>query len=253
MKIWVLLHGHRFDGLLQNTISSIQRFWGVQPILLMDGVSKRSSNPTSCKILYGVPHGRSAAPVANVALGWAHMSRIVDQTDWVVYLEYDCLVRSSRFLSNLHAAHSEKISMLGTNGRAMMCNVPSLTNDQRSFSYYFLGCFSAIRGEMLKKMQDQDYFAKIYNLLDHTGRVREYDGYDFSEVAYPSFVRSHGGRVGVLSSYDEIQDRWHGSYQNFPVRWKPEIPSSRVFQNASVLHPIKSIDHPLRKGIETDL
>ena len=70
--------------------------------------------------------------------------------------------------------------------------------------------------------------------------------FHFSEHMYPTLCRHFGGNIGVFAHFDELK-KWHGSYQYFPVRWKPEIDfETENFPNPSIIHPLKENSHPLR-------
>jgi len=57
--------------------------------------------------------------------------------------------------------------------------------------------------------------------------------------------RAFGGAIGVFATWD--RGNWHGAYQIFPMRWKPELnPETEDFEHASIMHPVKDILHPIR-------
>jgi hypothetical protein len=114
-------------------------------------------------------------------------------------------------------------------------------------SYYLLGCCQFFHRDFINKLNEIDFFDRFLNLTNgFTRNFPNYNGYDISEHMYPSLCRHFGGNIGVLSTCDEF-GKWHGSYQYYPVRWRPDISEIDEFKNASIIHPVKSFENPIRE------
>jgi hypothetical protein len=165
-------------------------------------------------------------------------------------MEYDCLVGSDRFMRNLKLAEEMGVWNLGTNGRMdpdiSLSLVEALVGSKFSEVYYMLGACQFFNKKFMEKLVEIDFFNRFLHLTNHftEGFMPNYAGYDVSEHIYPTLARYFGGNTGVFSKW--YNDRWHGSYQYFPIRWKPEITEEENFPEASIIHPLKTFDHPIR-------
>jgi len=223
-------------------------------LILIDGVSTDFD-----EILFpvysmkGFKHGCPRSPYRNVALGLKNIVEIYPDYDWYCYLEYDCLITSDRFKSNLQMADDRDVWMLGCDGHIDDKEIPLLNailHKPLKSSYYLLGACQFFNGRFMRALLEMDFFNKFLALTNSysDGFMPGYTGYDVSEHLYPSLARQLGGNIGVFSSWEEEEQRWHGSHELFPIRFRPDLdPVTENFAHASIQHPLKSFSHPIRQ------
>lgn len=252
MKIASVLNVHTDIGTVLDTIESIRCYMTDNILVVIDGASKKfESSQLTAPWAWGFSHGRPKAPFKNVALALKLLVESHPGMDWYNYIEYDCLVTSGRILSSLQQAQEKNIFMLGNDGRIDLQPMPfveSLVKQPlNKHGYYLIGACQFFSGEFIAKLQGINFFDRFLNMSNGFGGTDfpAFQGYDISEHMYPTLARHFGGNIGVFASWDGL--RWHGNYEIYPVRWKPELdPEREDFAEASIMHPLKSFDHPIR-------
>lgn len=249
MRVATFLNIHANPDLVFDTIDSIKTHMTNDILAVVDGAS---SAFTDVKIpvpyIKGFKHGFPRAPYRNVALGLKNLTEMYD-SDWYCYLDYDALVASERFKQNLQMADDKGIWMLGNDGAVNEVQIPlvdAILGWKMTKGYYLLGCmlfFSRKFIDKLKEINFLDRFLTATNSFSQ-GFMPGYDGYDVSEHMYSTLARELGGNIGVFASY--TPGRWHGSYEYFPCRFRPELTEDENFPDASILHPLKNYDNPIR-------
>lgn len=253
MKIAAVLNVHSPDIVVLDTLSSIFRYMTKDVMVVVDGFKWDEFDhfPLPVPKVCGFKHGSRKSPYRNVALGLDLLTNNYN-ADWYCYTEYDTLFASSRFMYNLNLAESKKVWMLGSNGHVddkEMKLIESMVGCKLTSCYYLLGCCQFFHKDFIKKLKEINFFDRFLSLTNEfpPGEFPGYDGYDISENLYPTLARQFGGNIGVFSTWDE-EGNWHGSHEYFPIRWKPELdPETETFPKASILHPLKTYDHPIRE------
>jgi hypothetical protein len=207
--------------------------------------------PLEAAKIEGFYHNLPKSPYRNVALGLKTVRETYPDADWYCYCEYDVLFGSSRFVHNLKMADEMGIWMLGNDGRREYMALPliqAMVGEPFKKSYYLLGCCQFFGKKFMDKLFEISFFDKFLTMTNsfNDGFFPFYSGYDLSEHMYPTLAQHFGGNIGVFAHYDENRD-WHGAYKFYPVRWNPELdPETENFPEASIMHPLKTIDHKLR-------
>lgn len=252
MNIACVLNVHGDTELVLDTIDALRRWVTNDILVVVDGAKWDSWGKDVVLPAYkmcGSPQKHSRSPCRNVALGLKHAWELWgEKVDWICYTEYDVLFTSDRFVKNLETAEKNDIWMLGNDGRVEHFSIPlleSLAGPMKT-SYYLLGCCQFFHKKFLLKLDEMKFYDKFLHMLSgFTSQIPGYTGYDISEHIYPSLARHLGGNIGVFASWDG--SKWHGSYEIFPMRWKPELnPETENFTNASIMHPLKKFTHPIR-------
>jgi hypothetical protein len=253
MNVSVLLNCHDNLDLIQDTIDSIAHYVTKNIVVLIDGASWGKFQNISLPVtkMEGFYHNAAKSPYRNMALGMKMLRESYPNSDWYCYSEPDVLFASSRILKNLQMASERNIWMMGNDGHVddiQMPLVESLIGSKFKSQYYLLGCCQFFHKNFLNKLDEINFFDRFLNLTNafSAGYFPLYKGYDISEHMYPTLCRHFGGDVGVLAHYDEY-GVWHGAYEYFPMRWKPELdPEKEKFPEASILHPVKDVNNPIR-------
>lgn len=254
MRIAVVINTHKLDECIIDTLESIFRFVGKDVLLLVNGSawSQFESFDTPAYKLCGFRHDSTRAPYRNMALGMKTVREIFPDHDWYVYTEYDILFASDRFKRNLEFAEQKNIWMLGNDGHITDYRMPmieAMLDVKFKSNYYLLGCCQFFHKDFMVKLDEVNFFEKFLNLTNQFegGYFPDYAGWDISEGLYPTLCRHYGGNIGVFATYEGPKN-WHGSYKIFPVRWRPELdPETENFPEASILHPLKTFEHPIRQ------
>ena len=253
MEIAAVLNVHDYPDVIRDTIESISAYVTDKILLIVDGASwpKLKNETFAARKMEGFYHGAPRAPYRNVALSLQTMIDEWPKADWYMYCEYDVLFGSSRIVKNLGMAADRGVWMLGSNGRIDDKAIPmvqSIVRENFQSVYYMLGACLFFHRYFFDRLKEINFFERFLNMTSgfSDGYFPHYSGYDISEHMYPTLCRHLGGHVGVLSTYDE-RGMWHGSFDRFPMRWKPELdPEKDDFPEACIMHPLKAYDHPLR-------
>ena len=254
MKISTILNVHNQPDLVIDTLDSVLEYMTEDVLVIIDGASNEFDNiDLPVHKMRGFKHGIAKSPYRNVALGLYSLYQLFPESDWYCYLEYDCLVTSTRFKDNLKMADERDVWMLGSDGHIDDKSIPvveSMIGGPFHSSYYLLGACQFFSQVFMRKLMEFQFFERFLNNTNSFGSdsMPGYSGYDVSEHLYPSLCRQFGGNIGVFSSWDAAEQEWHGSYKVFPIRWQPEINAeTESFEEASIIHPLKDLDHPIRK------
>lgn len=252
-KISCLLNVHSPNKIILDTLQSIFCYLTEDVLVLIDGAKEKEFKDFDIPApsMIGFKHGCPKSPYRNVALGLKSLYELHPDADWFCYTEYDVLFSSSRIKTQLAKAEEMGVWMLGNDGHVDDITLPfisSLLGEQMKQSYYLLGCCQFFHSKFMRRLCEIDFFDRFLSLTNEftEGYFPCYSGYDVSEHLYPSICRHFGGNIGVLATYDEM-GKWHGAYQYYPVRWRPELhPVDDDFSEASIMHPLKQYDHPFR-------
>jgi len=244
MKIAAVLNIHSNPNCVNDTIDSLKAFVTNDILVVVDGAKwdeLKHCNFQAAKIK-GFYHNKPKSPYRNVALGLKTIFETM-YADWYLYCEYDVLFASTRYRHNLELAKNKEIWMLGNDGHVDALAMPliqSIIGESLTQCYYLLGCCQFFHRNFLEKLQEIDFFEKFLSLTNNfaDGFFPFYSGYDLSEHMYPTLCRHFGGNIGVLATYDQ-DGKWHGAYEHFLCRWKPEITEEEPYKNASIIHPVK--------------
>lgn len=253
MEIAAVLNVHSNPDCVLDTIDSIKTFVTDKILVVVDGAKCDEFQQVAMPVhrVAGFSHNQPKSPYRNVALALKTGAEIWPDVQWYVYCEYDVLFASFRYRENLKIAEEKNVWMLGNDGHVddvAMPLVQGIIDDELSNSYYLLGCCQFFHRNFIKKLVEIDFFDRFLNMTSGfaPGHFPFYSGYDLSEHMYPSLCRHFGGNIGVFASYDE-QGEWHGAFRYFPCRWRPELnPDTENFAEASILHPLKNVNHPIR-------
>lgn len=252
MKIAAVLNVHDYPELVADTIESIQHYMTKDILVVRDGAFKGNNLGVTVPNIEGFYHKSGKSPYRNVALGLNEVSSYYD-ADWYCYLEYDCLVASNSFQKSLIKAQEMNVWMLGCAGRVDEIRMPLIEKmfdaDLSKYCYYLLGCCLFVNKKLIDKLKSINFFNRFLHLTNQfsEGFFPGYHGYDLSEHLYPTLTRYFGGNIGVLSTYHDGENKWHGGYEFYPIRFRPELDIADNFPTASILHPLKTYDHEIRQ------
>lgn len=254
MEIACVVSGHDDVRCTLDTVESVQTYVTPNVMLFLEETAWPQFRNASCSvpIVKGFRHRVPKSPYRNVALALSTLVETHPDVDWYCYCEYDVLFGSERFKHNLRMAEEKGVWMLGNDGRidnAALPLVQAMLDKPIKSSYYLLGCCLFFHRHFMLKLKEIDFFDRFLMMTSgfEEGTFPLYLGWDVSEHLYPTLCRHFGGNVGVFAHYDE-EGTWHGAYRYFPVRWRPELdPETESFPEASILHPLKSYDHPVRE------
>jgi hypothetical protein len=253
MRIAAATTLHSNPELVLDTFDSIFAYMTTDVLAVIDGASSAFRHvPLPVHHITGVEHNCNRAPYRNVAIALKEVAGLFPTCDWYCYIEPDCLVVSDRFKTNLRHAEEKDVWMLGCDGRVeaevdLSFLETVFGKSLKGSGYYLLGCCQFFKGSFLRQIVESGFFERFLTATADcsNGYVPNYNGYDISEHLYPTLARSLGGNLGVFATY-ESTERWHGSYRVFPMRWRPELSTEEDFPESSIMHPLKSVDHPIR-------
>lgn len=257
MKISVLLNTHGNIPIIKDSIDSIRTYMSNDILLIVDGANWKEVRDVNLGVhkVEGFYHNCPKAPFRNIALGMNLLYNKWSDSDWYCYIEYDTLVVSSYFKTSLEKAIEKNVWFLGNDGRVSpQITIPGLdsmigVHIPKTAYYYMLGCCQFFHHHFMEKLVDRDFFNNflLYTNDFTKGDYPGYFGYDVSEHMYPTLARALGGNIGVFASWNKENSEWHGNYTRYPMRWQPVIGEEENYPEATLIHPLKSMDHPLRQ------
>ena len=144
---------------------------------------------------------------------------------------------------------------LGTNHRANKMDLPFLEmimkEKIKTTPNYLLGCCVFYRGDFINKLHE--FFERFlyYTNEFKNGFFPDYEdqgGYDFAEHLMPTLAVHHGGKVGGFSRWGDSEQAWiEGYYRKYPIRFRPDLTIEENYPEATILHPVKKYDDPIRE------
>jgi hypothetical protein len=255
MELAVTINTHaKHTDVLLDSIDAISCYVSDKILVVVDAASWQYYNNVKLPAykMEGLYHGCPKAPYRNVALALKTVTEMWPDANWYCYCEYDVLFGSDRFKANLKMAEERDVWMLGNDGHIDEQGLPlvqALIKEYLNSSYYLLGCCQFFHRNFINKLAEIDFFNKFLSLTSGftEGQFPFYSGYDLSEHMYPTLCRHYGGNIGVFATYDH-DGNWHGSHKYFPMRWRPDLdPSKDEYEDASIMHPVKDYDNPIRE------
>lgn len=259
MNLSVVLHAHGNSEVVEDTIKFVHRWATEQSLIAVDGKSPKWIEEISLSVPHFVGFRnktkdvfRNHSSYRNHILGLTKVMEQYPDCDWYCSTEYDTLFCSDAFKEDL-ASLPSNVWLAGFCGRRTFMSLPLLESIAGGKCYsqnYFIGCCMFFRGEFLRKLRDAGLFEKILaytNGFDHGyfPNYWEQGGYDFTECLLPTLVNIAGGNAVSFSKWREDIKSWEGNYEKYPIRW-PDPVSLGEAKNASIIHPVKNYDDPVR-------
>lgn len=253
MLIAVILSAHENSPTFRDTLESVRRHLSDDVVVLVDGFA--ADEIGGVDKIEGFRHGKSSAPVRNVALGLkGAWERWGGSADWFCYMEYDCLVGSPDIRDHLGMADERGYWMLGNDLRRPEGSLPLLDNFMGKHIplRYLLGCCWFMSSRFMEELSRRDFFRlflEYTNFYDpcpsvlENGVGRKLPIHDPSEFIYPSLAVEYGGSVEQLACWN---GDWTGNHEHYPMRFRPDLGGSDPFRQACVMHPLKEFDNPIR-------
>ena len=232
MKIAAIIQAHNDDDVVLDTMDSVKRWMTTDILTVMDGVSWDGLDKdkfSSSHLVKGLNHGLPNNPYRNVFFGLKQAYDKWPDKDWYCYLEYDCLVTSNSFESDLKKAEELNYWVLGTDLRMKKCTFPFLEKiiDKKfNETFYVLGCFYFLHRNYIAALNDLNFFDKFLSLTNYlpngffpmgsgTGTQNMVGSlgpvFDLSEELIPTLAYYLGGKIGSLSFWGDGSTHPHNS------------------------------------------
>jgi len=256
MKISVVLNAHSNPKLITDTLESIHTWMSNDILMVVDGSSWKqlTQRHYNAYLLEGFPHNYHRSPYRNIIYGLADAAKKWPDADWYCYMEQDCLVGSNDFMKELEYANENGLWCLGADPRKLPINLPffeTILKSKIKNYNYLLGCCIFHKGTFIRSIVSQ-LERILYFTNDFTkGFFPDYEeqgGYDIAECLLPTMAEHFGGKVGGLVVWSEKAGKWvQGNGEKYPIRWRPDLPTENLYTSASILHPVKDYNHPIRE------
>jgi hypothetical protein len=262
MEITALIHTHGKPEVTWDTVDSVRHHMTNQILVLVDEAGWHHFDPKAAPVnmLKGFYHGHYKASYRNVALGMLAMAQHWPDSDWYAYLEYDCLVGSSAFKQDLQIAADQGVWIIGNDYREQEQRkvkfplIEKMLGKKIEEIVYLLGAVMFFNKKFIQKAMQENWFERF---LYYTNDFRDgfFPGYhgpaawDLTEHLLPTLAKHWGGKVSQFAKWKAEANMWlGGNYRRYPIRWQPELQLvEQEYLQASIMHPLKSYDHPIRE------
>ncbi len=253
MRIICVLNAHEAPVLL-DTIDSIRKHLTEDIVVVVDGAKRDclAGHVVPANVVQGFIHGAPKSPYRNTTLGLKMAYQKYPRADWYCYIEYDCLAASAKVKGDLAALPPEVLCAgndLRLNPHINLDFAKLVVKKRLPDPTYLLGCCVFYRHALVSALAADDIFDRLlwYTNDCSQGYFPLYNGYDVAEHLFPTLAVHYGGEVRGFARYREATGRWEGDSETYPMRWRPDLETSDPHERASILHPLKSLDHPIRK------
>jgi hypothetical protein len=258
MRIAVVLSAHENSPTYKDTLESVRKYLSDDVVVLVDGFGWKQFESESVDKIEGFRHGKSSAPVRNMALGMmGAWERWGGSADWYCYMEYDCLVGSGETKTHLGMADERGYWMLGNDMKKIDDkSMPKLNQLERAEVElrYLLGACCFFSREYMRVLAEKDLFRRLleftnffspeFCIQDSSGK--QLPSHDPSEFIYPSLAEHYGGKIEQFASWGD-DGSWSGNHQHYPMRYKPDLSLNDPFEQACIMHPLKEHNNPVRE------
>lgn len=241
MDIATLINTHADPLMTADTANSVKVWMTSKILVIVDGAGWHHFGSRFDYPLHkGLVHGRPKSPYRNMLVGIAELCKLYPDVQWYCYLESDCLIANDRFKSDLVNQRNKYIGGFEYRGGGGM-NVPILNQvvgGQVKENHHLLGAVMFMSRKFVHKMVENNLPAKLLKATEgfNSGDVPDFHGYAFEEELFPSLANYY-----YPGSVFQI-----GEWAKYNVRWQPDISSQEITPGVSIIHPLKSFDHPIR-------
>lgn len=262
MKLTAILHTHGQREVTLDTIESIMAYVTDQILLVIDDAGYANFDVQSLPVLslQGFYHGYHRSPYRNIALGLHNAYQRWPNSDWYFYLEYDALIGSPTFVKDLAEAEKKNIWIMGNDYRRNQQNlrhpvklplIEAMLKEEFDEIYYLLGACLFYNKKFMKKLNEENFLEKLLHYTNdfQQGFFPGFEGpaaWDLIEHLMPTLAKHWGGEIGQFAKWSDKTYEWFGNYRRYPIRWQPELSLVEEYLQASIMHPLKTFDHPIR-------
>ncbi len=254
MRIICVLNAHGAADVLLDTIDSIHTHLTRDVLVVIDGAKAGCLNghDVPASTVQGLIHGAPKSPYRNTTLGLMMAHRAYPDADWYCYIEYDCLIGSSRVKADL-AGMPDYVWCVGNdlrhNPHVNLEFGSVIVKNKLPVPKYLLGCCVFHSGTFIRTLAENDIFNRIlWYTNDFTGGFfPKYNGYDVAEHLFPTLAEHYGGSSFGFARYYEDKMSWEGDAETYPMRWRPDLSEADPYRTACIMHPLKSFDNPIRE------
>jgi len=254
MKLVCILNTHGNPETTHDTIDSIKHYMTNDILMLVEGSawSMFNTDDANVALLKGFNHSYYKAPYRNVALGLLAATQHYPSFDWYCYMEYDCLVGSKNFKTDLAVADKNNVWCLGndlrSNQKEKLPLVEAMLQQKFDEVFYILGACIFLNKRFMKRATELNFFERfLYFTNDFSNDFFPgYNGWDVTEHLLPTLAKHWGGEVQQFAKWSKPLDCWaEGDYEKYPMRWRPDL-TEQECKKATIMHPIKDLGHPAR-------
>lgn len=278
MEITAIVHTHGNPELTWDTVDSVKHYMTDQVVVLVDeaGWNQFDLKTAPANMLKGFYHGYFKAPYRNIIMGLLAAAQNWPNSEWYAYLEFDSLIGSSAFKTDLELATKQNVWLIGNDYRDKQTVrfplVEMMLKTKFEEIVYLLGAVLFYHKNFIKKCMEENFFEKfLYYTNDfkngffpgyeqaiispsvQNGYVhrsmsrREPSAWDLIEHMMPTLAKHWGGEVQQFAKWNQ-SGVWAGNYRRYPIRWQPELfLVDHEYLQASIMHPLKSFSHPIRE------
>ncbi len=255
MEITAIVNTHGNVKITKDTIDSILHYMTDQVRLVVDEAAwpQFEEEKFECHVLKALYHNFYKAPYKNVILGIATAVQNWPKSNWYCYLEFDCLIGSSKFKKDLKMAEYNNIWCLGNDLRtkqtANLSFAERIVKAKFKEVFYLLGACLFMHNNFMKKALEHDFFSRF---LHYTNDFKDsyfpfYTDHDVVEHLLPTLAKHWGGEITQFAKWNDKTGGWHGNYQHYPIRFRPDLYTEDEFVNAWIMHPLKEYNSEIRE------
>ena len=259
MEITAIIHTHGKPEVTWDTVDSVKQYMTDQILVLVDeaGWDQFDLSKATTSMLKGFYHGYYKAPYRNIIMGLLAAAKNWPNSDWYAYVEFDALIGSSAFKNDLVLAEKQNVWVIGNDYRdkqtVQFPLVELMLKTKFKEIVYLLGSVLFYHKNFIKKCMEENFFERFLHYTNDfkNGFFPDYTGkaaWDLIEHLMPTLAKHWGGEVQQFAKWSSKLGWISGNYRRYPIRWQPDLFFvEEEYLQASIMHPLKDIDHPVRK------
>ena len=263
MEITAVLHTHGQPEVTRDTIESVMTFMTDKVLLLIDdaGYDKFDIPALPVFSLRGFYHGFPRSPYRNICLGLLNAFQKWPDSDWYCYIEYDALVGSPTFRKDLEQAERDNVWLIGNDFRRKqedlkkpirLVLIETMLKTKFDEIFYLLGAVLFYHKKFVRRLVHSNFLEQFLYMTNcfQQGFFPGYVGpaaWDLIEHLMPTLAKHWGGEVQQFAKWSDKSFSWVGNnYRRYPIRWQPDLTHIEEAIQATIMHPLKTYDHPIR-------
>lgn len=254
MKIATVLMAHDYPLTVKDTLNGIIRNVGDKIILHVDALGWDKFKNEDFYPAH-LSKGVERSIYRNSVLGIQRAFEMYPKADWYCWTEYDCLFISPNFKEDLAVT---KAWCLGIHYRDRPFKAHLLSDMIKrkiKKQFMFIGACMFLHHDFVSELNKIDFFNQFLAVAKNFSH-RNFPNKNciaFEEALWPTLAVAMGGKLKELAVHRKsLENGYRGKGKRYIIRFNPVVKLKEINEQTSIIHPIKSYDHPIREKLRNE-